>query len=61
MVAFINGFVMVMIANVPQGLPTTVVSALVITARRLANLKVFVKQLRSVETLGSCTVICRYH
>lgn len=55
--AFINGFIVVMIANIPEGLPMTVVSCLTITARRLAALNVFVKQLQSVETLGSATVI----
>lgn len=62
---FINGFIVVMIACVPEGLPMTVrplylclphdrvfvqvVSCLTITARRLAARKVFVKQLQSVE------------
>ena len=55
--AFINGFIVVMIANVPEGLPMTVVSALTITAKRLAAKNVFIKQLQSVETLGSATVI----
>ena len=55
--AFINGFIVVMIANVPEGLPVTVVTILTITGRRLAALNVFVKQLSSVETLGSATVI----
>ena len=55
--AFINGFIVVMIANVPEGLPVTVVTILTITGKRLAALNVFVKQLSSVETLGSATVI----
>lgn len=55
--AFINGFIVVMIANVPEGLPMTVVSALTITAKHLGELNVFVKELKSVETLGSATVI----
>ena len=55
--AFINGFIVVMIACVPEGLPMTVVSCLTITARRLGEKNVFVKQLQSVETLGSITVI----
>lgn len=32
-------------------------SCLTITARRMKELNVFIKELRSVETLGSCTVI----
>ena len=55
--SFINGFIVVLIANVPEGLPVTVVTILTITGRRLAALNVFVKQLASVETLGSATVI----
>jgi len=56
--AFVNGFIVVMIANVPEGLPMTVVSCLTITARKMAELNVFIKELRSVETLGSATCIC---
>jgi magnesium-transporting ATPase (P-type) len=55
--SFINGFVVVLVACVPEGLPVTVVSCLTITSKRLADMKVFVKQLQSVETLGSVTVI----
>lgn len=55
--AFINAFIVVMIACCPEGLPMTVVSCLTITAKRLGEKNVFVKQLQSVETLGSITVI----
>jgi len=55
--AFINGFIVVMIACVPQGLPLTVVSCLTIASKRLGAQNVFVKRLQSVETLGSVTVI----
>jgi len=55
--SFINSFVLMLIAIVPQGLPLTVVSCLAITAKRLAERSVFVKELRSVETLGSTTVL----
>ena len=55
--AIINAFIIVMIANVPEGLPVTVVLSLTITAKRMASKKVFIKQLQSVETLGSVTVI----
>jgi sodium/potassium-transporting ATPase subunit alpha len=55
--SFINGFIVVLIACIPQGLPITVVSCLTITSKRLSEQKVFVKQLQSVETLGSVSVI----
>jgi magnesium-transporting ATPase (P-type) len=54
---FINGFVVVLIANVPEGLPMTVTSCLTITAKRMAEHNVFIKRLQSVETLGSATTI----
>eukprot|EP00698_Gefionella_okellyi_P017925 TRINITY_DN5321_c0_g1_i14.p1 TRINITY_DN5321_c0_g1~~TRINITY_DN5321_c0_g1_i14.p1 ORF type:complete len:1000 (-),score=268.16 TRINITY_DN5321_c0_g1_i14:578-3577(-) len=54
---FINGFLVVIVANVPQGLPATVVSLLTIVARRLSRFHVFVKRLDCVETLGSTTII----
>jgi sodium/potassium-transporting ATPase subunit alpha len=54
---FINGFLIIIVANVPQGLPATVVSLLTIVARRLARVHVFVKRLDCVETLGATTVI----
>ena len=56
-VALVDGFILIIIACVPEGLPLTVVSCLTITAKRMAEKQVFVKQLRSVETLGSATVI----
>lgn len=55
---FINGFLIVIVANVPQGLPATVTSLLTITARRMAAANVFVKRLDAIETLGSASVIC---
>ncbi len=55
--AFINCFIIIILAWVPQGLPMTVVSCLALTARTLAEKNVFVKELKSVETLGSTTVI----
>jgi len=50
-------FIVIMVANVPQGLPSTVISLLVIIGKRLAEQNVNVKRLQNVETLGSCTVI----
>jgi sodium/potassium-transporting ATPase subunit alpha len=55
---FINGFIVIMIGNVPQGLPTTVTACLFIVADRMGKRNVFVKKLDIIETLGSCTVIC---
>ena len=55
--AVIDGFIMVIVANVPQGLPATVTSTLSIIALRLGDKNVFVKKLESLETLGSATLI----
>ena len=43
----------IIVANVPEGLLTTVTVALTLTARKLAREKVLVKNLERVETLGS--------
>lgn len=49
---FVHGFLIVIIANIPQGLPATVVSCLNIIAHRMANKNVYIKKLESIETLG---------
>eukprot|EP00624_Nannochloropsis_granulata_P002156 evm.model.NODE_20732_length_13560_cov_37.012463.2 len=54
---FITCFVVIVIANVPEGLPATVTSCLTISARRLAVRNVFVKRLDVIEALGSTTVV----
>ena len=46
------------LAAVPQGLPALLATALSTGARRMARHKAILKSLASVETLGSCTVIC---
>lgn len=46
------------VASVPQALPAQVTVALSAASRRLAEKKVVVKNLPSVETLGSTSVIC---
>jgi len=46
------------VAAVPQALPAQVTVALASTSKRLAEKKAVVKNLPSVETLGSTTVIC---
>ncbi len=43
----------ILVANVPEGLITTVTIGLSLTAHKLAYRKVLVKNLESVETLGS--------
>ena len=48
----------ILVANVPEGLLTTVTIGLSLTARKLALRKVLVKNLESVETLGSTSCIC---
>eukprot|EP01113_Clastostelium_recurvatum_P023603 TRINITY_DN2814_c0_g2_i2.p1 TRINITY_DN2814_c0_g2~~TRINITY_DN2814_c0_g2_i2.p1 ORF type:complete len:882 (+),score=222.79 TRINITY_DN2814_c0_g2_i2:1433-4078(+) len=48
----------IIVANVPEGLLPTVTVALSVTAKALARKNVLVKNLASVETLGSCSTIC---
>lgn len=48
----------IIVANVPEGLLITVTISLTITAKNMAVKKVLVKNLQSVETLGSTTCIC---
>jgi len=47
----------IIVANVPEGLLATVTVALTLTAKTMASKQVLVKNLESVETLGSTTVI----
>lgn len=48
----------IIVANVPEGLLPTVTLALTMASRRMAVKKALIKNLESVETLGSTTVIC---
>ena len=48
----------IIVANVPEGLLPTVTLGLSMAAQKMAKKKALVKQLESVETLGSTTVIC---
>jgi sodium/potassium-transporting ATPase subunit alpha len=48
----------IIVANVPEGLLATVTVSLALTAQRMAGKYVLVKNLESVETLGSTSCIC---
>ena len=48
----------IIVANVPEGLLATVTVSLALTAKRMATKNVLVKNLESVETLGSTSCIC---
>jgi len=48
----------IIVANVPEGLLVTVTVSLALTAQRMAGKYVLVKNLESVETLGSTSCIC---
>lgn len=48
----------VMICLVPEGLQITVTLSLALSSQAMSKRNVVVKRLSSVETLGSCTVIC---
>eukprot|EP01083_Nonionella_stella_P094582 265413_1 len=48
----------IIVAGVPEGLLATTTIILSLSARRLFNMNVRVKNLESVETLGSISVIC---
>ena len=46
------------IANVPEGLYVTITVCMALAAKRMAARSVLVKNLQSVETLGSTSCIC---
>ncbi len=48
----------IIVANVPEGLLPTVTLALTMASRRMAKKNALIKNLESIETLGSTTVIC---
>uniref|UniRef100_A0A0N4Z9Q5 Cation_ATPase_N domain-containing protein n=1 Tax=Parastrongyloides trichosuri TaxID=131310 RepID=A0A0N4Z9Q5_PARTI len=55
---FVTGFVIIIVANVPQGLPATVMSQLAIIARRMAKVNVYIRKPDIIDELGATTVIC---
>ena len=48
----------IVIGNVPEGLLPTMTVCLAMGVQRMAKRNAIIKRLSSVETLGSCTVIC---
>ena len=48
----------IIVANVPEGLLPTVTLALTMASKRMARKNALIKNLESVETLGSTSVIC---
>lgn len=51
-----NGFILIIVANIPEGLPTTVTSCLTLTAQRLRSRNVLIKRTDIIENLvGSRT------
>ena len=48
----------IIVANVPEGLLLTVTVSLALTAKRMADKMVLVKNMESIETLGSASCIC---
>jgi Ca2+-transporting ATPase len=54
----VYGLVVIMVGNVPQVLPSTVMACLFVVVDQLGEHNVFVKKLDIIETLGSCTLIC---
>jgi len=48
----------IILANVPEGLLATMTVSLALTAKRMSKKFVLVKNLESVETLGSTSCIC---
>jgi P-type E1-E2 ATPase len=59
--AFINGFILVMVAYVPEGLPATVASCLTIASQRMAVRHVFIKRPDIIEALVSAPACARVH
>uniref|UniRef100_A0A914YFV8 P-type ATPase A domain-containing protein n=1 Tax=Panagrolaimus superbus TaxID=310955 RepID=A0A914YFV8_9BILA len=54
---FVNGFLIVLVAWVPQGLPVTLTAQLLIVARRLAKFGMYLKRLECADTLGITSIL----
>ncbi|TMS35716.1 hypothetical protein L596_003053 [Steinernema carpocapsae] len=54
---FVNGFLVVLVVCVPQGLPVTLTGQLAIVARRLSKRNIFMKKLDISETIGTTSVL----
>uniref|UniRef100_A0AC35U3M8 Cation_ATPase_C domain-containing protein n=1 Tax=Rhabditophanes sp. KR3021 TaxID=114890 RepID=A0AC35U3M8_9BILA len=54
---FINGFLVVVLSNIPQGLTVIVTTQMIIIARRLEKQQMFIKKLEMADTLGTTTVL----
>lgn len=54
----VNTAISLSVAAIPEGLPTVVTIVLTMGSKRLARGKALARQLASVETLGSTSVIC---
>ncbi|ORY48318.1 calcium ATPase [Rhizoclosmatium globosum] len=58
LIGMLNNICGIIVAFVPEGLPICVSVALTLIARRMAKQMVLVKNLTTIETLGSVSVIC---
>ncbi|KAE9554221.1 hypothetical protein FO519_002585 [Halicephalobus sp. NKZ332] len=54
---FVNGFLIVFVACVPQGLPVTLTAQLLIVARRLSKNGLYLKRLDLADTLGLTSIL----
>jgi len=54
---FVNGFIVVLVANIPEGLAATVTSCLAVVAKRMGEKNVLVKRIDIIESLGACSII----
>jgi len=54
-ISFVIGII---VANIPEGLLITITVCMALAAQRMAARRVLVKNLQSVETLGSTSCIC---
>uniref|UniRef100_A0A7E4ZWL3 Cation_ATPase_N domain-containing protein n=1 Tax=Panagrellus redivivus TaxID=6233 RepID=A0A7E4ZWL3_PANRE len=54
---FVNGFLVSLVACVPQGLPVTLSSQLLIVARRLSKFGIYLKKLDIADSLGLTSIL----